>query len=249
LLYWLKRSGTSRKVTPGFDKIGSAWHSSICDDLLALAWREVALSVIADSRSAQSRALDGVGMDQATVPDLRMAMSKGHPQPVQVAVQSLAGDMDPTGVVLMRLVRVIAHQYDALEEDRLRASEVSGPRWGLLLHLLAEERRAGPIGTSPTYLSRCQNVSKNTISSLLRGLEEQGLVERTLDADDKRVFRMRLTTAGRELVQRTAPAHILFLNELAAELSVADRAALVSLLEKLHRSLRRAEREKPTGSA
>ena len=59
---------------------------------------------------------------------------------------------------------------------------------------------------SPTHLSRCQSVSKNTISSLIGGLEEQGLVERELDRDDKRVFRIHLTDAGRQAVRRPRPS-------------------------------------------
>ena len=71
---------------------------------------------------------------------------------------------------------------------------------------------------SPTHLSRCQNVSKNTISSLIGGLEEQGLVERELDRTDKRVFRIHLTDAGRQAVQETAPDHVAYLNALAGGL-------------------------------
>ena len=92
-------------------------------------------------------------------------------------------------------------------------------------------------GISPTHLSRCQNVSKNTISSLLRGLEDQGLVERTLDPADRRGFHIRLTESGRVLVRTTVPEHLAFLNTLAADLTPADRDQLLALLDKLHRSI------------
>ena len=70
--------------------------------------------------------------------------------------------------------------------------------------LYVEEQRGKSLGLPPSYLSRCQDVTKNTISVLLRGLEDQGWIERTLDPDDRRVFRIRLTPAGRELI-RTRP--------------------------------------------
>jgi DNA-binding MarR family transcriptional regulator len=218
-------------LAAGLDGIGSPWYSSICDDLQDLMRVDRAMTAESRSVGAHRVAAEGAITDSGRIePD-------AHAQAVRSAVRSLAGDADPTGMMLMRLVRVVANQYDTLEEDQLRASGMSGQRWGLLLRLLVEERCAGADGASPTYLSRCQNVSKNTISSLLRGLEEQGLVERTLDSTDRRAFRIRLTEAGRELVQRTAPEHILFLNDLTADLSVADRAALIGLLERLHRSL------------
>ena len=98
-----------------------------------------------------------------------------------------------------------------------------GPRWVLLFRLLAEERCGCGEGISPTHLSQRQNVSKNTISVLLRGLEEQGLIERTLVPDDRRAFQIRLTAAGRTLVETTAPAHIAFLNEMTAGLTARGK--------------------------
>ena len=114
------------------------------------------------------------------------------------ALQELAADSDLTGVELLRRVCRAANLYDTILNRRLRASDLSGPRWHLLMHLRSDEMRHGPGGVSPTYLSKCQGVRKNTISSLLRGLEEQGLIERALDPTDWRAFRIRLSSAGRE---------------------------------------------------
>jgi DNA-binding MarR family transcriptional regulator len=160
-----------------------------------------------------------------------------HSLAVRELVGDLAGDADPTGVEIMRLVRMVCNIYDARVGDALRDSGLSGPRWGLLLRMLAEEKRGGVGGMSPTHLSRCQNVSKNTISSLIGGLEEQGLVERELDRADKRVFRIHLTAAGRQAVLETAPEHVAYLNTLASGLTVDERAQLIGLSEKLHASL------------
>lgn len=152
-------------------------------------------------------------------------------------VRSLAGDVDTTGVELMRLIRIVSNQFDAVVDEQLGEIGLSGPRWTLLLHLMAEERRSDGQGASPTHLSRGQNVSKNTISALLRGLEEQGLIERALDAQDKRVFRIRLTAAGRELIQDTAPENIRYFNHLVSGLIAAECSQLIELLAKLHNSM------------
>ena len=152
-------------------------------------------------------------------------------------VRSLAGDVDTTGVELMRLVRIVANYYDSAVDGKLSEVGLSGSRWYLLLRLFAEERRQGLDGVSPTRLSQGQSVSKNTISALLRGLEEQGLIERALDAQDKRVFRIRLTAAGRELIQDTAPENIRYFNHLVSGLSAAECSQLIELLAKLHSSM------------
>lgn len=166
--------------------------------------------------------------------------SFNHSGAVREMVEDFAGDADPSGVEIVRLVRTVCNIYDARVDDALRETGLSGPRWRLLLRMLAEEKRGGKDGMSPTHLSRCQNVSKNTISSLIGGLEEQGLVERELDRADKRVFRIRLTGAGRQAVEDTAPQHVAYLNALAGGLTAEERAQLIALLEKLHASLSKA---------
>jgi DNA-binding MarR family transcriptional regulator len=159
-----------------------------------------------------------------------------HAYAVRSLLHELVGDMDTTGIELVRLIRMVANQYESAVDGHLGADGLSGPRWALLLRLLAEERCSAQGSASPTRLSHSQNVSKNTISALLRGLEEQGLIERTLDPDDKRAFRIRLTEAGRQLVQATAPGHIAYLNDLVSALTAEERAQLTALLVKLHRS-------------
>lgn len=164
-----------------------------------------------------------------------------HSDAVRQVVGELAGDLDPSGVEIVRLIRMVSNAYEARVDDALRETGLSGPRWGLLFRMLAEERRGGALGMSPTHLSRCQNVSKNTISSLIGGLEEQGLVERELDRADKRVFRIHLTEAGRRAVEQSAPEHVTYLDALAGGLSTDERSQLIGLLEKLHASLVNAQ--------
>jgi DNA-binding MarR family transcriptional regulator len=156
---------------------------------------------------------------------------------IRSRLQELAGDVDLTGVELLRRISRAANLYDTILNHLLRASDLSGPRWHLLVRLFAEEMRHGPRGLSPTYLSKCQDVSKNTISSLLRGLEVQGLIERALDPADLRAFRIQLSATGREMVRASAPQHFRELNELLAGLTAAERAELIGLLDKLYLSL------------
>lgn len=162
------------------------------------------------------------------------------PPPVRVLLEALVGeaDVDTTGLELAGLIRLTANLYDeAAIVQHPRAGGISGPRWMLLGRLLAEEARGNREGLSPTHLSRWQKVSKNTVSALLRGLEEQGLIERAVDPADRRGFRIRLTDAGRELVRSTAPQHLAYLNSLVEDLTSEERAQLLALLGKLCRSL------------
>jgi DNA-binding MarR family transcriptional regulator len=138
---------------------------------------------------------------------------------------------------LLFLLRVVTNLYTTLGTPKTGDKDISGPRWSLLLRLLGEEKRGNHEGITPTFLSRCQNVSKNTISALLRGLEEQGLVQRTLDPVDHRIFRIQLSPEGRTLVESSAPHHMHELNALICNLTPEERAQLEVLLTKLYYSL------------
>ncbi|MHB0877800.1 MAG: MarR family winged helix-turn-helix transcriptional regulator [Anaerolineae bacterium] len=153
------------------------------------------------------------------------------------AVKEMAGDVSLAGVELFRRIQLAAHLHDTLLEGPLRDADVSGARWSLLLRLYLDEVVDSGRGTSPTQLSHTQRVSKNTISALLRGLEKQGLIERTLDQTDRRSFRIRLSPAGREFVREATPVHLARLNELATGLTPDELQQLTELLDKLTHSL------------
>jgi DNA-binding MarR family transcriptional regulator len=148
------------------------------------------------------------------------------------------GITDTHGVEVMRRVRMVASAYDVIMQAQTRAENLSAPRWRLLLHLYMAEL-AGEAAVSPTQLSKFQNVSKNTVSSLLRSLEDQGLIERDLDRDDRRQFHIRLSAAGRDLIRSSTPSHMAHLNALVTDLSPSDIATLSELLQRLHISLMR----------
>lgn len=143
---------------------------------------------------------------------------------------------DTSGAEIIRLIHMVANQYDAAIQD---TSRLSGPRWGLLLRLVIEERQGNMEGITPTCLSRYQNVSKNTVSALLRGLEKAQLIRRELDPQDRRLFRIQLTDAGRKLVLSSTPQRLEYLSRLASGLSQEEREKLIELLGKLYRSVQK----------
>lgn len=160
-----------------------------------------------------------------------------HPYRQQFkALMAEHGIAETHGVEVMRMIRVLANAYDVIVQAHMREENLSAPRWRLLLHLYAAEM-GGETVVSPTQLSRFQNVTKNTISSLLRSLEEDGLIERALDRNDRRQFNICLSSAGRELIRTSAPGHITYLNELTSDLTLDEIGQLQALLDKLYGSL------------
>jgi DNA-binding MarR family transcriptional regulator len=103
--------------------------------------------------------------------------------------------------------------------------------------------KASALGTvnrlgRPTLgeLAVAEQVQPPTVTRLVTGMEEAGLVVRSTDAGDRRVVRVRITAEGRRTLQRIRTLKNAFLTRQLAALDPEERAtaaALVTLLEHL----------------
>ncbi len=152
-------------------------------------------------------------------------------------VARLAGDESAAGFQIAGLIRILANQYDNIISRQDGEDDLSGPRMGVLVRLFDEEQRGNLEGITPTVLSHNQYVSRNTISALLRGLEDQGLIERRLDPVDRRLFRIRLTETGRAAVKTLGPQRVAAANQIVSGLSPEEQEELIGLLTKLFGSI------------
>lgn len=103
---------------------------------------------------------------------------------------------------------------------------------------LAALRRSGrPYTLTPSALADTLMMSRAGITSRLDRLEEAGLVARTLDADDRRSFRVSLTGRGREVVDAAVDDHVAILDPLQSSLTRAERDSLDRKLRTLLRTV------------
>ena len=96
-------------------------------------------------------------------------------------------------------------------------------------------QRHGPIAVSD--VARRLQVDLSNASRQLRALEDQGLVTRSTDPDDRRVARVAITAAGRRVLDR---ARAIALNDYAVALddwSADDREQLADLLDRFRAAL------------
>jgi DNA-binding MarR family transcriptional regulator len=87
---------------------------------------------------------------------------------------------------------------------------------------------------NPSEISERHGVSRNTVSALIRTLEEDGLVARSLDPDDRRKFNITLTENGRSLVTGHARQHFQTISQCFGTLSSEEQETLRQLLNKLN---------------
>lgn len=148
-------------------------------------------------------------------------------------MQELNPETRPETIRLVSLLHRVGHSLYQLAENSLAETGLSYAQYRLLTQLLFHEQCEQGTALNPSEISERQGVSRNTISALIRNLEEEGLVERALDEKDKRRFLIRLTEAGRERVRNHATQHFHILHACFSDLSPAEQAHLNSLLERL----------------
>lgn len=111
---------------------------------------------------------------------------------------------------------------------RLSAEEGLTPAQSGLLATLV---RQGP--TRAGDLAACEGLNPTMLSRMLGALEEQGLVLRSPDADDRRATRVEATTTGKRLIGRVRNRHRAALTTLLEGLEPAALAALRDALPAL----------------
>lgn len=124
------------------------------------------------------------------------------------------------------------HQIETRIRQSLQARfETTLPRFDLLAQL----ERAG--GLKMSELSQRLMVTGGNVTGITDGLEKDGLVVREVDASDRRVYRVKLTTEGRRLFKRMAAEHEQWVIDLFGSLSGAEKEQLMRLLGELKTGL------------
>jgi DNA-binding MarR family transcriptional regulator len=127
-------------------------------------------------------------------------------------------------VVTNRASRLFARRYS--EEFGL-----SIPEWRVLAVLGRFGRLSG------TEIVERTAMDKVKVSRAVRQLLDRGLLAREEDAADRRVHRLAMTREGRQVHAGIVPLARGLEAELLAGLTVADRAALQAMLDRLDRRL------------
>ena len=110
--------------------------------------------------------------------------------------------MDKNPLVLLELVERLANLMRA-EMRKAGADEGLQP---VHLHALIYLSKANRYSNTPQALAAYLGLTKGTVSQTLLILDRRGLIERYQDDIDRRVVRLRLSTAGEQLLYEAQPA-------------------------------------------
>lgn len=150
----------------------------------------------------------------------------------------LAGDID--ALLVFNILRTHSHLAPLVDSD-LRRVDLTAAQFNALIVL----RAAGDEGLLMGELGQQLVVTKSNITGLVDRLEQRGLIARG-EHRDRRATIVRLTTAGRELLERAVPGHLAALGQLTDCLGPEQKRTLIQLLTTLRRELRKRRRQGST---
>jgi DNA-binding MarR family transcriptional regulator len=131
----------------------------------------------------------------------------------------------------------LASRIVTLSDGELRRTRgITGRDYELLHHL-----SVSPEGWRVNELAEVIDDTSSCITHRINRLQTAGLVEKRADVDDQRARRVRLTRAGRSLLERAAPEHVARVRQWVIDpLDRRDLADLARLAAMLNAHLRGA---------
>jgi len=128
---------------------------------------------------------------------------------------------------IMATARAIRQAYDLRFADlQLNLSEAS---------LLAFVEESGPL--TQTKLAERLGLGRAATGSVIDALESRGFVLRQPDPDDRRVWLVDVTAAGKEMVEIVSERDLVLRKQLRAGISREDRQQLADVLVRLGNNL------------
>lgn len=125
----------------------------------------------------------------------------------------------------LRLLSATTRIEDTIRQRLREKFDITLPRFDLMAQLERE-----PQGLSMSELSRRMMVTGGNVTNIVDQLEKELLVQRQMQASDRRSFTVSLTEAGRKAFAVMAQAHEGWVVELLSPLAVPQQEQLHALL-------------------
>lgn len=142
--------------------------------------------------------------------------------------RSAPGIVDPSAEFLWRVTRLGAALEKSLAILCLKQGLTTAQ-----FHALAALRRFHPEALNAGRLMQATSLSSGSVTPLVRQLTKKKLIERGRHTDDRRQVQIRLTGAGKTLIERLLAARDRELVKMAGLCSPREREALSTALKKL----------------
>ncbi|PWJ84412.1 DNA-binding MarR family transcriptional regulator [Pseudaminobacter salicylatoxidans] len=111
----------------------------------------------------------------------------------------MAEDFDLDDFLPYQLAVVASRMSRALTDVYAAESGLSMPEWRIMAHLMSTQ------AVSVREIHQRTDLDKSKVSRACDRLEAEGLLRKTISAQDRRLVELELTPAGRDLMSRLIP--------------------------------------------
>jgi len=157
--------------------------------------------------------------------------------------ESMVGDL-PDDDQAIRLWFTLVGCFTTVERALRRCLrndfDLSLPRFDVLTALVTF-----PDGLTMSELAAKLGVSKGNVTGVVGGLREQGLVDQTRRATDRRVLQVVITKTGKSAWEEMQAAYREVVETMLNELPAAESRQLAAALARLQQLLDRADADEP----
>jgi DNA-binding MarR family transcriptional regulator len=168
-------------------------------------------------------------------------MTQGEPTMVIPAhvirynLRAEKGVFDPSNAKTFFLVKALAQQMRDVTCAWLEPFGLHSSSFNVLSFLRAAPGRSMALSA----ISRSLHTRPATVTSLIDGLEREGLIVRKAHAEDRRTTLALLTNKGANLIDRAARVHHGHVNSVMRGISAADRETAFATLLRISEGLTR----------
>ena len=163
----------------------------------------------------------------------------GHDAPPVVDLETRVTEEDHTSLKLWLRMLSCTTRIETEIRTRLREKfDVTLPRFDLMAQL-----QRHPEGLRMGELSRRMMVTGGNITGITDQLEQEKLVVRVSSPEDRRVYSVKLTPAGKRAFAKMAAVHEGWIDDLMSGLSPQEKGKLIQLLSQMKQHLMEVDNE------
>lgn len=133
------------------------------------------------------------------------------------------------------LIRQIHNALEKVANSQLKAKDLTLSQMTALVEILKAPKRKLTF----KELEKCLSLAQSTTAGLIFRLEQKKLVSVSGDTDDKRIKYVEITPVGEKFCKEAKREIDDTEKKLLENLSAAERENLLSLLEKINRTIRK----------
>lgn len=156
-----------------------------------------------------------------------------HDQKFFEDYKRLFPEMDLELVSTFARTMMIFHHQPILFESYFQKMGLTKSRFMILVQLY----RLQDKGMSMSEICHIHRVSSATMTGIIDTLEREGQIERFADLSDRRKVMVRITAAGKALMEDFLPRHQENVKLMVGDLTLEESQTLLSLMTRLYKSI------------